>query len=167
MAAKNLDNCSTKFCTVPRRCQYQPVLGSIAAVANRVRLLSPEVNANFLGLNGEGGGHGLCALCGSSSDCLCCKCYSILFRARHTAFPPPSTSPPFLDLLLSKLQVNTQSHRIAALSLVFIEHLPVFTADVACGKEHCMLLTEYGQVYTWGGGTRQDTSYSITFVALF
>lgn len=26
--------------------------------------------------------------------------------------------------------------------------------DVACGKEHCMLLTEYGQVYTWGGGTR-------------
>lgn len=26
--------------------------------------------------------------------------------------------------------------------------------DVACGKEHCMLLTEHGQVYTWGGGSR-------------
>ena len=26
--------------------------------------------------------------------------------------------------------------------------------DIACGKEHCMLLTETGQVYSWGGGTR-------------
>jgi len=26
--------------------------------------------------------------------------------------------------------------------------------EVACGKEHCMLLTEHGQVYTWGGGSR-------------
>jgi len=26
--------------------------------------------------------------------------------------------------------------------------------DVACGKEHCVLLTEHGQVYTWGGGSR-------------
>jgi len=26
--------------------------------------------------------------------------------------------------------------------------------DIACGKEHCMLLTEHGQVYSWGGGTR-------------
>jgi len=26
--------------------------------------------------------------------------------------------------------------------------------QVACGKEHCMLLTEHGQVYSWGGGTR-------------
>jgi len=26
--------------------------------------------------------------------------------------------------------------------------------DIACGKEHCMLLTEHGQVYTWGGGSR-------------
>lgn len=27
-------------------------------------------------------------------------------------------------------------------------------SQVVCGKEHCMLLTEHGQVYTWGGGTR-------------
>ena len=27
-------------------------------------------------------------------------------------------------------------------------------ADVACGKEHCMLLTEMGQVFSWGGGSR-------------
>ena len=26
--------------------------------------------------------------------------------------------------------------------------------QVVCGKEHCMLLTEHGQVYTWGGGSR-------------
>jgi len=26
--------------------------------------------------------------------------------------------------------------------------------QVAAGKEHCMLLTEHGQVYSWGGGTR-------------
>lgn len=26
--------------------------------------------------------------------------------------------------------------------------------QVVCGKEHCMLLTEHGQVYSWGGGTR-------------
>ena len=26
--------------------------------------------------------------------------------------------------------------------------------DIACGKEHCMLLTETGQVFSWGGGTR-------------
>ena len=26
--------------------------------------------------------------------------------------------------------------------------------DIACGKEHCMLLTEHGQVYSWGGGSR-------------
>jgi len=27
-------------------------------------------------------------------------------------------------------------------------------SQVAAGKEHCMLLTEHGQVYSWGGGTR-------------
>jgi len=27
-------------------------------------------------------------------------------------------------------------------------------AQVVCGKEHCMLLTTHGQVYTWGGGAR-------------
>jgi len=27
-------------------------------------------------------------------------------------------------------------------------------SQVVCGKEHCMLLTEHGQVYSWGGGTR-------------
>jgi len=27
-------------------------------------------------------------------------------------------------------------------------------ADVACGKEHCMLRTEMGQVFSWGGGSR-------------
>ncbi|TRY75321.1 hypothetical protein TCAL_00742 [Tigriopus californicus] len=26
--------------------------------------------------------------------------------------------------------------------------------DVVCGKEHCLLLTEHGQVYSWGGGSR-------------
>lgn len=26
--------------------------------------------------------------------------------------------------------------------------------QVVAGKEHCMLLTEHGQVYSWGGGTR-------------
>ena len=26
--------------------------------------------------------------------------------------------------------------------------------QVVCGKEHCMLLTEHGQVYSWGGGSR-------------
>jgi len=26
--------------------------------------------------------------------------------------------------------------------------------DVACGKEHCLLLTEHGQVWSWGGGSR-------------
>jgi len=26
--------------------------------------------------------------------------------------------------------------------------------DVSCGKEHCLLLTETGQVFSWGGGTR-------------
>jgi len=26
--------------------------------------------------------------------------------------------------------------------------------EVVCGKEHCMLLTEHGQVYSWGGGSR-------------
>ena len=27
-------------------------------------------------------------------------------------------------------------------------------SQVVCGKEHCMLLTEHGQVFTWGGGSR-------------
>ena len=26
--------------------------------------------------------------------------------------------------------------------------------DVVCGKEHCLLLTEHGQVFSWGGGSR-------------
>ena len=26
--------------------------------------------------------------------------------------------------------------------------------EIVCGKEHCMLLTEHGQVYSWGGGSR-------------
>ena len=26
--------------------------------------------------------------------------------------------------------------------------------DIACGKEHCLLLTEHGQVWSWGGGSR-------------
>lgn len=31
---------------------------------------------------------------------------------------------------------------------------PPRVSQVVCGKEHCMLLTEHGQVYTWGGGSR-------------
>ena len=26
--------------------------------------------------------------------------------------------------------------------------------DVVCGKEHCLMLTESGRVYSWGGGSR-------------
>ena len=26
--------------------------------------------------------------------------------------------------------------------------------QVVCGKEHCMLLTEHGQLFSWGGGSR-------------
>ncbi len=26
--------------------------------------------------------------------------------------------------------------------------------DIVCGKEHCLLLTEHGQVFSWGGGSR-------------
>ena len=26
--------------------------------------------------------------------------------------------------------------------------------DVVCGKEHSLLLTEHGQVFSWGGGSR-------------
>lgn len=33
--------------------------------------------------------------------------------------------------------------------------------DVACGKEHCMVLTETGQVYSWGGGTRGQLGHGI------
>ena len=35
-------------------------------------------------------------------------------------------------------------------NLVFVGQV----TDITCGKEHCMLLTETGQVFSWGGGTR-------------
>lgn len=31
---------------------------------------------------------------------------------------------------------------------------PHKVTDLVCGKEHCLLLTEHGQVYSWGGGSR-------------
>ena len=35
---------------------------------------------------------------------------------------------------------------------ILIKFLQV--TDVVCGKEHSLLLTEYGQVFSWGGGSR-------------
>jgi alpha-tubulin suppressor-like RCC1 family protein len=33
--------------------------------------------------------------------------------------------------------------------------------DVACGKEHCLLLTEHGQVWSWGGGSRGQLGHGV------
>jgi len=33
--------------------------------------------------------------------------------------------------------------------------------DVACGKEHCMVLTDTGQVYSWGGGARGQLGHGL------
>lgn len=33
--------------------------------------------------------------------------------------------------------------------------------DIACGKEHCLLLTEHGQVWSWGVGSRGQLGHGI------
>ncbi len=33
--------------------------------------------------------------------------------------------------------------------------------DVVCGKEHCLLLTEHGQVWSWGGGSRGQLGHGV------
>ena len=35
--------------------------------------------------------------------------------------------------------------------------------DVVCGKEHCLLLTEHGQVFSWGGGSRGQLGHGNLF----
>lgn len=37
---------------------------------------------------------------------------------------------------------------------VFPKNTSHKVVDIVCGKEHCLLLTEHGQVYSWGGGSR-------------
>ena len=32
---------------------------------------------------------------------------------------------------------------------------------MACGKEHCMVLTDTGQVYSWGGGARGQLGHGL------
>jgi len=37
----------------------------------------------------------------------------------------------------------------------------VRVTQVACGSEHCLLLTETGQVFSWGTGRYEDASYML------
>jgi alpha-tubulin suppressor-like RCC1 family protein len=41
-----------------------------------------------------------------------------------------------------------------------IYHPGVKVTQVACGSEHCLLLTENGQVFTWGRGRYGGVSHS-------
>ncbi|XP_023344096.1 E3 ubiquitin-protein ligase HERC2 [Eurytemora carolleeae] len=56
------------------------------------------------------------------------------------------------------LGLDTQGQAYSLPSPINVSSFPGAPAlkvtDIACGKEHCMLLTETGQVFSWGGGTR-------------
>jgi len=56
------------------------------------------------------------------------------------------------------LGLDTQGQAYSLPSPLAVSSFPgspaLKVADIVCGKEHCMLLTETGQVFSWGGGSR-------------
>jgi hypothetical protein len=55
---------------------------------------------------------------------------------------------------------------IPVVGCAFVLPSPIYypgvrVTQVACGSEHCLLMTEMGQVFSWGTGRYEDMSYRL------